>query len=207
MHLEALAHACAQLVRYIQLCDCARSAQATPHVGCMLCAGSGPLQCTAAVAVFGLNSRFIQTDGSGDGMQKEAAWQELLQSRKEADTTEAPMPSGSGAGAPVTPAAAPRIAGQSERCSMAVSADAAGGAVAAAAVQADGGNGVAAEDGEAVALEEDVKSLRKVIADLAERAQELQALQEQVGTDALAAVTAGDTSRNARVPACAVSSA
>lgn len=124
-------------------------------------------------------------------MQKEATRQELV-SRKDAGASSSPSaaPSTDAAAAPVVDTAQAAAAPDgSEKPAVPSTAEGAeAGAPDAQGGERTGGDGGAApeaEADEAAELEEEVKSLRKVIADLADRAQELKALQDQVHLSAL----------------------
>lgn len=143
-------------------------------------------------------STALGTSGSGicepddhGGVQKEATRQELV-SHKGAGTSSSPA-------APSTDAAAATVADPAQAAAApdgsetpaappAAGAGAGAGTSDAHTGEGTGGGGGAAPEAdadEAAELEEEVKSLRKVIADLADRAQELKALQDQVQFDVL----------------------
>lgn len=117
-------------------------------------------------------------------MQKDAARQEAL-SVKDTEVSKAAPASAGGVAAEgsVEAEAAAEPAGADTPAEEPPTAGAdSGGAAAGRGEQRQRAGGAAdtADGGDAAELEEEVKSLRKVIADLAERGQELQALQEQV---------------------------
>lgn len=117
-------------------------------------------------------------------MQKEAARQEALSVKVTEASNAVPASAGAvAAEGSVEAEAAAEPAGAVTPAEEPPTAGAGSGATAAGpGVQREqaGGTADTADGVEAAELEEEVKSLRKVIADLAERGQELQALQEQV---------------------------